>query len=1207
MTTHVNPLSVKLTVFDGTGFLGWKKVMRVHLRSEKLLKVVDETALKPAITVPRDIAQLAVVEAWEDKDDRAVLIISMCLAKPILMEADTEKGSVFLWKWLEKKFTASQEGEIMKLYNEVNNLRFKTGNLIDHNDRFRDLFDSLAAVDKKYEMHEGQQKLLLCRSLPLEWQPFVDFLVTQPALGWTDVATLLTLREIRMRMFSEEIVKMEQAAHVQEKPREKERRGGRGFQGQSSGNRGQNHNSNNRDRQPLRYNLCKICKRMGHWGKDCPQTKKTVTKANVVELVDAVGLREEIMVAEEAQTAEELIFTVDSAYSGVVTVFDRGHVMFFNTGAKIDGFLIGKGNRHGNLYEFSTGKLEEAMATVENDGSSALWHRRLGHVHLKAIQEVQRKDLVVGLPRIDAANEKSVCEWCMMGKQTKKSYTAVGKRAEDARLVYFLKSKDEALMAFRVYKAEAEKHTGKEIKILRSDGSGEYLGHEFIGFCQENGIRRQVTTPYTPQLNGVAERKNRTICEAARTMLCEGGVSKWFWEEAVSTAVRVQNCLPSTAIPGFTPNERWFGTKSDVSYFRVFGSRCYVQIAKEKRKKFDQKSRSCTFMGYSAEGKGYKCWDSSGRRMLISTNVVFDEDKVFSRNEDPGFIRDDLLVKDLEPEGVIVSTLAAAPTVNTVAAVQAMGPQNQRVTSSSSSTSQNAGTSGSSSSQSVRLGGVAAGAADDFVSVQRPSPDRVYTRRNRTAAGVNRPRDRRPTRKVVENAEMYLGTHMCFLLEEPTGIEEALEGAERAQWAEAARSELSSMKENDVWNLIALPTGRKVVDWRWVLRKKMTAEGTVQRYKARLVAKGYTQIRGVDYKETFSSVVAMDSFRAVIALAPAEDWEVQQMDVDTAFLNGSLEEEIYMRQPPGFEKFDSFLKEIGFVESSADDNVYIKKTRESMLVVLLYVDDMLLIGDDKGEVNKLKGVMSSRFKMKDLGEVDMFQAIKVRRDRKQRSVTLSQSRYVQLLLEKFSMVDCKPVDIPMSPGLRLFQDDLRETKGLDVPYRELVGSLMYLMACTRPDLCFAVVTLSQFNDRFQEEHWKLAKQMLHYLQGTKDLGLQYGLDKDPQVLTGSVDTSFGTNAKGRSTTGYCFRLHGGAIHWSSKKQSLVTVSTAEAEYVGMSAAVRRLVKYTKLLGDIIGEEIREVPMQVDNQSAIRIALKPSFRSRRYTSRFITIL
>ncbi|KAL2635925.1 hypothetical protein R1flu_007404 [Riccia fluitans] len=364
----------------------------------------------------------------------------------------------------------------------------------------------------------------------------------------------------------------------------------------------------------------------------------------------------------------------------------------------------------------------------------------------------------------------------------------------------------------------------------------------------------------------------------------------------------------------------------------------------------------------------------------------------------------------------------------------------------------------------------------------------------------------------------------------------------------------------------------------------------------------------------------------VMALAAKHDWEVEQMDVDTAFLNGELQEEIYMKQPPGFvvegledkvcrlrkaiyglkqasrawyTKFDACLQRLGFIESSADENVYIRKGTHSILIVLLYVDDMLIVGNNMHLITQLKGQLGNLFKMKDLGAVQSFLAIKVDIDMGRRTIRLSQSSYVQTLLERIQMSNCKPCSLPIDPNLKLFKEDGDSvlTSESKVPYRKFMSCLLYLMACTRPDICYAIITLSQFNDRFQEEHWSLLKRVVRYLQGTKDKGLVYSSDGKYAELTAVVDAAFGNNVNNRSTTGCCFYMYGGAISWMTKKQGLVTISIAKAEYVALSVGVRKLVKYARLLEDLFGGKVSGVQVLLDSQSAMKIAGRPNFRSK----------
>ena len=328
--------------------------------------------------------------------------------------------------------------------------------------------------------------------------------------------------------------------------------------------------------------------------------------------------------------------------------------------------------------------------------------------------------------------------------------------------------------------------------------------------------------------------------------------------------------------------------------------------------------------------------------------------------------------------------------------------------------------------------------------------------------------------------------------DEPRNVTEALTGLDKENWTKTMEEEMESMRSNQVWELIDLPKGRNAIGNKWVLKIKRKANGAIDKYKARLVAKGYTQQEGIDYEETFSHVVRFTSIRLILAIVASMDLELHQMDVKTTFLNGDLEEEIYMQQPVGFvkegqeNKVCRLLKSIyglkqssrqwyihfhntiilnGFIMIDEDHCVYIKRSMDKFIIMSLYVDDILIAGNSKEHINEIKGWLSSNFEMKDMGEAAYILGVKISRDRSKKLLSLSQESYINKILERFHMQHSKPIDTPIAKGegrsRRMCPKTPQEEEYMrKVPYTSAVGSLMYAMMCTRPDICFAVGMVS---------------------------------------------------------------------------------------------------------------------------------------------------
>jgi len=306
--------------------------------------------------------------------------------------------------------------------------------------------------------------------------------------------------------------------------------------------------------------------------------------------------------------------------------------------------------------------------------------------------------------------------------------------------------------------------------------------------------------------------------------------------------------------------------------------------------------------------------------------------------------------------------------------------------------------------------------------------------------------------------------------------------------------ELESMYSNSVWQLVDLPEGVKPIGCKWIFKRKRGADGKVETFKARLVAKGYTQKEGVDYEETFSPVAMLKSIRILLAIAAYFDYEIWQMDVKTAFLNGYLDETIYMDQPEGYIvegqqqkvcklqrsiyglkqasrswniRFDEAVKSYGFDQNIDEPCVYKYKKEEKVVFLILYVDDILLIGNDVGMMTDVKEWLASQFQMKDLGEASYVLGIKIIRDRKKKLLALSQASYIDKVLSRYSMQNSKKGNLPSRHGIHLSKEQCPKTPQQEedmrrYPYASAVGSLMYAMLCTRPDICYAMQVVSHY-------------------------------------------------------------------------------------------------------------------------------------------------
>ncbi|KAL0360420.1 UNVERIFIED_CONTAM: Retrovirus-related Pol polyprotein from transposon TNT 1-94 [Sesamum radiatum] len=453
-------------------------------------------------------------------------------------------------------------------------------------------------------------------------------------------------------------------------------------------------------------------------------------------------------------------------------------------------------------------------------------------------------------------------------------------------------------------------------------------------------------------------------------------------------------------------------------------------------------------------------------------------------------------------------------------------------------------------------------------------------KRTHEVASGDHQRDEEPRRsKRAKIAKTFGPEFLTYVLEnEPRTINEALSSPEAPFWKEAINSEIESIMQNHTWELMDLPPGSTPLGCKWILKRKYKADGSIDKYKARLVAKGFKQKEGLDFFDTYSPVTRITSIRVLIAIAALYDLEIHQMDVKTAFLNGELDEEIYMEQPEGFvvpgqekkvcrlvkslyglkqapkqwhEKFDRTMLSNGFKINECDKCVYVKSSHNSFIIVCLYVDDMLIMGSNRDVILTTKRMLTKHFDMKDMGLADVILGIKI--SKTSDGLALSQSHYIENILKKFKAYDSPPAKTPVDLNLHLAKNK-GESEG-QIEYSRIIGSLMYIMNCTRPDIAYAVNKLSRFTT----------------------------------VLEGYSDANWISDSKDtKSTSGYVFTIGGGAVSWKSSKQTCIARSTMESEFIALDKAGEEAEWLRNFLEDIPcwTKPVPAIMIHCDSQSAI---------------------
>ncbi|GJX25414.1 retrovirus-related pol polyprotein from transposon TNT 1-94 [Tanacetum coccineum] len=884
-------------------------------------------------------------------------------------------------------------------------------------------------------------------------------------------------------------------------------------------------------------------------------------------------------------TGNRKLFSTYKAYNG-------GNVIF---GSNLRGNIIGKGRgiRKKGLYVMKLGnKPKDQICLTTIDENSTLWHRRLGHANMRLIQSLASKELVRNLPKLKF--DQHFCDACKIGKQAHASHKAknVVSTTRCLELLHmdlfgpsavrsyggnrytlvivddysrytwtrFLKDKTEAFDQFEIFSRKIQNQLGCSIVSIRTDHGREFDNEvQFGEFCNTNGITHNFSAPRTPQSNGVVERKNRTLQEMSRTMLNEQSLPQKFWCNAVDTSTYILNRILIRAILGKTPYELLRGRKPTLDYFRVFGSKCFILNTKDYLTKFDPKSYEGVFLGYSQNSKAYIILNKHTRKVEESLNVTFDETPPPSKTSP-------LVDDDLDEEEAIKVT-------------EKKNLENDIV------------------DETLEV--------DEIINIKES--------RNHPLENVIGNLNQRTLRSQAQNQSNFF----CFISTiEPKNVNEAL-GDE--SWIVAMQEELNQFVANDVWELVPQPRNMTIIGTKWVFRNKLDENGIVSRNKARLVAQGYNQQEGIDYDETYAPVARLESIRILLAYACALDFKLFQMDVKSAFLNGFINEEVYVAQPPGFidfkkpdhvyklkkalyglkqapkawyDRLKAFLIKHEYKMGMVDNTLFTKKKSSNLIIVQIYVDDIIFGSTCQDMCDEFAKIMHDEFEMSMMGELNFFLGLQIKQ--MEDGIFFNQSKYIKEMLKKFGLEDSKPMKTPMSSDTKLTKDE--ECESVDsTKYRGMIGSLLYLTA-SRPDIMFSVCLCARFQEAPKTSHLEAVKRIFRYIKGTTHLGLWYPKGTGIETVVYADSDHAGDYVDRKSTSGICTFVGCCLTSWFSKKQTALAISTTEAEYVSAGKACQQALWMKQALIDY-DVRLDDVPIMCDNKGAIDLSKNPVQHSR----------
>lgn len=872
--------------------------------------------------------------------------------------------------------------------------------------------------------------------------------------------------------------------------------------------------------------------------------------------------------------------------------------------------------KHGRLYYLSVCNKEPSTKDNINYACDLKqWHEILGHCNVEDVLKLE--GVVDGMKVKNRENKSYECEVCVLGKMTNDRNKNPRVRSSvplqlvhtdlagpidpmssdgfryaisftddysSANFVYFMKNKSDAVTAMEKFLADSAPFG--RVKCLRSDNGTEYMSKEFQSLLRKHQIKHETSAPYSPHQNGTAERHWRTLFEMGRCQLLQSGLSKEMWPYAVLSATYIRNRCYNERL-GKTPYQALTNRKPNLSNMRVFGSECFAYT--QNNKKLDARCKKGVFVGYDKGSPAYL--------------VFFPESGKIQKFRVVKFLQQGI-AENLQVGHIHSNETKLNPDVSSEETPQSILSDNNLFHSNGDG-------------ESVHVNTLPVNDND----TQTNSQNTRYPKRQSVP-----PAYLKDYVTDTDDDQIMTNIDYCYRVAAfPQSYKEAIESPECESWKNAMGEEMNSLKVNETFTLTNLPEGRKLVGGRWVFAIKEGSDGS-KTYKARFVAKGFSQEKGIDYNETFAPTANLSSLRCLMQIAAQHDLILHQMDVKTAYLNAPIDCEIFMEQPEGFEissddgkklvyklnkslyglkqsgrnwnnMLHSYLLENGYEQNPSEHCLYTKQVGGKMIILLIWVDDILIAASNDMLLNQVKDMLKTKFAMKDLGPLSHFLGIDF--EQGDGFVKMSQKRYLTKVLERFQMSDCKPRSTPSE--LKLETDYSNENLTDARKYREAVGSLIYAMTCTRPDICWVVTKLSQYLSRPTEAHWVAIKHVLRYIKGTLDHELCYRKCDNDLRLFGYSDADWASSKEDRrSITGYCFSLTecGPLVSWKSRKQPTVALSTCEAEYIALASAVQESLYLSQWLKDIGKLCVHsQVIIFEDNQGAIALSNNPVNRQR----------
>ena len=875
------------------------------------------------------------------------------------------------------------------------------------------------------------------------------------------------------------------------------------------------------------------------------------------------------------------------------------------------------------LYEETAPTLNHSMKTTHKD-SLIRWHQRLAHLNFDSLKKhLTRLDI-----SFDDDRDKFdpfICDACersnikkvynrtpqeravrpyqyvhtdMFGSikplgLLKERYfmTFTDDKTRDTE-VFTAQTRNEWFSHLRTYYSRARTLAALErpVERIRTDYGTELRATGTDNWLLEHGIEFEPSAPYSQEENGVAESTGRELYRMARAMILAGGIPDCLWPEIVLAACHMKNLRPTAALQGMSPYEAMTGKVPDLSHLRVLGSTVYVLIHEEERiksQKFAQRGKKGMLVGYDGTTIYRVFLEDEMKVIRIKDLRIFENPTQKDSTDLPEYQGDIMPDQGGSDEGSSIQS----PTVSQPkrkrgrprkTALQVTEEADQQVMATNT---------------------------EDLATEE--TFDDARQRLRVLLAQFEKDRCKKPKlgKKPLAMLASWIQNQLCediahysviaanTDIEEPDSYEQAMDGPYAPQWSLATTDEYNSLIQNGTWTLVKIedvPENLIPLKGKWVFKIKRGVKGEILRFKARWVVKGYLQRYCIDYEQTYAAVVKPMAFRVLFAIAAYLDFEIEQMDVKTAFLYGDIDVTLYMHMPQGFEqpgmtcllkkalyglkqspriwyeKLTRFLLEkLGLKPVDADRSVLATDAGLDGPIVTAYVDDIKIMGKDAGMVSAVKSQFKAAFDMVDMGPISYYLGLKVERNRKDRIITISQPAYIDKVAARFGLDKAAPSQYPIREGQILEPNNKQATEAEIKRYQAMIGSVMFAMIETRPDISFAVSAVSRFAQNPSNVHFEAAKLIIRYLKTTRTRGIRYGGPESEFKVIGYSDADWGGDKNTRkSTSGFIFMFNGGAISWASRKQSTVALSSTESEYMALTAAAKEMKWLKFLLTDL---------------------------------------